>query len=194
MGAVARWTAAGALCLALGPFLPQGCAPEAPQPEPDASAVPASVTSRAAAFGYLGVIRLAGSALDAHDQVYGAYVSYVDGRVVELSRVIRPTQYFGPWEAVIDHEAVEADPNGGIIQWDNGYYVTHDWSVYGQQILTMMPGDIVTINGLAVQVVDIYDYPKEAYLSEVLVKAGEDSVVFQTCEPGHDLNRIVVCR
>ena len=191
---MARKAVVGALCLALGPLLPQDWTFGADQPEPDASAIRPAVVGRVAVYGRVGAVRLASYALDAHDEVYGAYVSYVDSRVVELSRVIRPALHFGPWEAAIDHEAVEADPNGGITQWDNGYYVTHDWSVYGQQILTMMPGDVVTINGLDVQVVDIYDYPKEAYLSEVLVKAGEGAVVFQTCEPGHDLNRIVLCR
>lgn len=128
----------------------------------------------------------------------GAYVvshrlfrDYVLARVVPITMTYDSNQYFGPWTAPEDFEAEEANNDGLITQWDEDYFITHDWSEYGQQIRVMVPGDTVEINGRQITVRGLFDYPKEAYLGEIREVVGWDCLVMQTCEPESDLNRIV---
>lgn len=116
---------------------------------------------------------------------------YVLGRVVPITLTYEANQSYGPWNAVKDYEAVEASNEGLLTEWDDEYFITHDWSEYGQQIRTMVPGDTVTINGRQITVKDVFDYPKDAYLGEIRELIGSDSLIMQTCEPNSDLNRIV---
>lgn len=117
---------------------------------------------------------------------------YARSRVVPLSYTSHETMLFDGWKAYDDLGATEANPDGLLTQWDEGYYVTHEWSTYGKQILTMVPGDQVIINGRLIDVVDFFDYPKDAYVDELRSLVDMRFVILQTCEPDSDLNRIVV--
>ena len=131
--------------------------------------------------------------IDAGKRVFESELhEYALGRVVSLSYTSQESMVFDGWVAYDDLDGTEASPDGLLTQWAEGYYVTHDWSEYGQLILTMVPGDQVVIDGVPIDVVEIFDYPKEAYLRELRAVVDEGRVILQTCEPGEDLNRIVV--
>ena len=119
------------------------------------------------------------------------YHEYAISRIVPMSYEARENVSFGPWVAPLDIGATDASDDGLITEWAKLYYVTHDWSEYGQQIRQMIPGDALAINGKGVLVVDIFDYPRDAYLEEIREIVGQDAVVLQTCEPGTPNNRIV---
>ena len=144
--------------------------------------------------------KLAGSEVHAVREVLPKAVSqsyrkvmraYAVSRVVHLKYAVRTPQHMGSWRARDEIGAREADPNGALTQWDDHYYITHNWSRYGQIILTMVPGDTVTINGKTMRVENMFDYPNEGYLDEIQVLVGSDVVVLQTCEVGDELVRIV---
>lgn len=121
-----------------------------------------------------------------------ALLGYAQGRQRTLEYAVRNNEVFGPWDAYENHLAEEADPDGRITEWQNHYYITHDWSEYGQQILTIIPGDQVVINGRTMQVYNMFDYPKSSYSDEIWALVGADSVVIQTCDTQDEtLNRIV---
>ena len=121
-----------------------------------------------------------------------ALYEYARQRVVPLSYTAHEVMLFDGWTAYDDLAGTEASPDGLLTQWAEDYYVTHDWSAYGQQILTMVPGDQVVINGRLIEVTNIFDYPKDAYLDELRAIVDARYVILQTCEPNSDLNRIVV--
>lgn len=128
----------------------------------------------------------------AFDQLFwDALEVYAQGRVVELNLASREPQHFSGWVAYEDLFATDADPNGKLTLWEDEYYITHDWSPYGQQILAIIPGDTVEINGRTLHVQGVFCYPKEAYDDELRALLGFDTVILQTCEPNTNLNRIV---
>ena len=96
-----------------------------------------------------------------------------------------------PWEADWDLDLVEVRSDGGLTEWSYRYYITHNWSYYGEVILDLQPGDVLTVNGESMRVEGIFDYHKDSILDEILALVGEDAVVFQTCVPDEDYNRIV---
>lgn len=98
---------------------------------------------------------------------------------------------FGPWSAAKDYGATDAREDGSITEWADHYYITHQWSEYGQQILSMLPGDKVTVNGKSFIVQAIFDYPKDSFYEEIMRIVGDQSTVIQTCIPDADYNRIV---
>lgn len=128
------------------------------------------------------------------DTYYQALETYARGRVVAVDCTSREPEVFGPWSAEKDLNADAAASSGAITEWQEFYYVTHDWSTYGMSILSFVPGDRVEINGRAVEVLGVFDYPKDAYSDEIWMIVGFDAVVFQTCEPDSDLNRIAYGR
>ncbi|MBP3894634.1 MAG: hypothetical protein J6D34_11420 [Atopobiaceae bacterium] len=127
-------------------------------------------------------------ALDAYLAVLHEYAL---SRVHVVSCDVREPAEFGPWDAPEELDATEANDDGLLTKWSDGYYIAHDWSDYGLLISSMVPGDKVTVNGSVITVEGVFDYPREAYLDEIRVLTGYDAVVLQTCETGTDLNRIV---
>ena len=121
------------------------------------------------------------------------YMSYVRSRVVPIAAPERSeTLNLGPWTAVQDFGATDARFDGSLTEWNDLYYITHDWSEYGQQILALWNGDHVTVNGRTVTVSWICNYPKDSYLEEVRALGGSEApVIFQTCYPDSNYNRIV---
>ena len=121
------------------------------------------------------------------------YMSYVRSRVVPIIAPDRNEALnLGPWTAVKDYGATDARSDGSLTEWNDLYYITHDWSEYGQQILALWNGDHVTVNGRTVTVSWVCNYPKDSYYEEVRALGGaEVPVVFQTCYPDSDYNRIV---
>lgn len=162
-----------------------GCATVRTVLEPPAS----SSDARSLAVASLAHMPDVGSVGHAcYAQVYHALVVR---RVKDVNVVVRAPLAFGPWQARDDFDAEEASDAGEITQWLLDYFITHDWSAYGQQILAMQPGDRLTLNGRTMLVDGVYDYPKDAVVGEVLEMTGETAVVLQTCEPDTDYNRIV---
>ena len=150
-------------------------APEV-EPEPELLAPSAPLSFGVAAAG-----------TELHQQ----FRDYVLGRVVELTYTVREAWVFEGWEATEDFDATEASDEGLLTKWEKEWYITHEWSWYGQNILTLLPNDVVYINGEAIVVEGMFDYPKESYSDEIHEIVGRDRVVIQTCEPNSDLNRIV---
>ena len=111
--------------------------------------------------------------------------------VVKVQVVAREPRDFGSWPAHDDFYADEAPDDGSIAQWSEHYYVTHNWSEYGKQILTMREGDTVEVGGVRMQVDGAFDYPNDGKLGQILSVVGDDAVVLQTCDDGIDLTRIV---
>ena len=116
--------------------------------------------------------------------------AYAESRIVSLTYPLLEPAHYGPWSAHKDYYATDADADGALTEWEESYYVTHDWSYYGERILSIIPGDTVEINGRTMEVSDIFDYPKAAYSDEIWELVGKDAVILQTCEPDSDLNRI----
>jgi len=125
------------------------------------------------------------------DTYYVLLHTYASMRVRAVAYDVREPRAFGPWDAPVDLDAQEANNDGLLTQWSENYYIAHDWSDFGPQITSMVPGDTVVINGRRMVVKDIFDYPRDAYLDEVRELVGYDSAVLQTCETGTDYNRIV---
>lgn len=119
-----------------------------------------------------------------------AYRTYIEGRIVELVPADREPAAFGPWYAQRDYHATDARDDGSLTEWDDNYFITHEWSSIGQQILSLIPGDVVTVNGMDVRIEGIYNYPKDSVSNEITMITGDDSVVFQTCYPDSNYNRI----
>lgn len=121
------------------------------------------------------------------------FQEYVTSRVVPVEPTPREPLAFGPWYAEKDYSATDARQDGSITEWADNYYITHDWSDYGKQILSFIPGDTVRINDRLVRVDGLFNYPKASFYEEVVAVTGSDCVVFQTCFPDSTYNRVVFC-
>ena len=95
------------------------------------------------------------------------------------------------WEAETDFYAPEAPSSGRLSEWEEDYFITHSWSVYGKALLCMEAGDIIVINGERCIVDGYFDISKGGYDTDVRYFAGDDSHVFQTCIPDTEYNHIV---
>lgn len=122
--------------------------------------------------------------------IQSGFVAYVNSRVVEVIPTGRAPLVLGPWEAEEDYHATDASSDGSLTTWADDYYITHDWSEIGQEILSIEPGDTVLVNGTTVLIEDTFNYPKDSYYDEIQELVGADAVVFQTCYPDSDYNRI----
>jgi len=136
---------------------------------------------------------LASSALtmEAYESINSWFDSYAHSRITKLTFPDREPATFGPWTARKDFATADAAADGSLTEWADDYFITHDWSPIGSQILTMMPGDVVFVNDLAFVVEEAFEYPKASYLNEVRAVCGEDTIILQTCVPAQDRNRIV---
>lgn len=131
------------------------------------------------------------SMVAAHNELHRMFCEYVDSRVVAMEVYARLPQRYEGWEAHDDFEAPEASPEGLLTRWEPNWYITHEWSWYGEQILGLVPGDVIEINGRLMKVESLFDYPKKSFTDEIYELLGRDCVILQTCEPNSDLNRIV---
>ncbi|MBR3326442.1 MAG: hypothetical protein IKG22_03870 [Atopobiaceae bacterium] len=136
------------------------------------------------------------TALRALDSVYRQWLNaYVNSRVVAVPQSDGiGSASFGPWSATQDYGATEARDDGSLTEWAERYYITHHWSEYGQLIRSMVPGDVVTVNGQTVVVERVCDYPRDSVYEEIATLAGDAPVILQTCEPNTNLNRMVFAR
>lgn len=132
------------------------------------------------------------------DQRVNEFVtSYAYSRMRSVNLVLRNPVAFGLWEAAWDPTITKAMDDGSLTEWEHRYYVTHNWSSYGQAILSMQPGDEVVVNGITVHIKGLFDYPKSSYYNEVAALIDDalpsmrDAAAFQTCVPDSDYNRIV---
>ncbi|MDO4405229.1 MAG: hypothetical protein Q4C09_09355 [Atopobiaceae bacterium] len=180
-------------CLA-ATLLCAGCAVAAPETE----SITTEDIAAASAPGILKAVR-GQTLLLMYKYLYDVpYEDYRDAvrayaltRVHELTYVERDPVAFGPWEARREYGTEEASDDGSLTEWALEYYIAHDWSSYGEQILQMIPGDEVTINGITMRVEGLFDYPDDGYLDEIWELVGYDKVVLQTCEPENDYYRII---
>lgn len=116
--------------------------------------------------------------------------AYAEERVVEVHVSGRDPVAFGPWYAEQDYYATDARDDGSLTEWSDDYFIAHEWSDYGRQILSFEPGDSVTVNGRHVVLEGVFNYPKDSYYDEIELLVGPDAVVFQTCYPDSEYNRI----
>ena len=154
---------------------------------PDTAPASAAVTfaSEAASIGAGVTTRCAfGSINDWYDV-------YATSRIRELTYGPRERIAFGPWQARAEYGTPEAAADGALTEWADNYYITHEWSDYGIQILHMIPGDTVTVNGHTFVVEGAFEYPKKSFLNEVRQVTDETAIILQTCVPNQDRNRIV---
>ena len=119
------------------------------------------------------------------------FSAYVTFRIVPVEPQQRDPESFGPWFAEKDYGTTDAREDGSLTEWADNYYITHDWSEIGQQILALTLGDTVTINGRSMRVEGIFNYPKDSYFDEITEIIGFDVVGLQTCYPSSDYNRVV---
>lgn len=117
--------------------------------------------------------------------------THSQARVIPVSITPRDPVSFGPWYARQEFGTAEANDDGSLTEWEHDYFITHDWSEIGQQILCMSPDDHVVVNDRHFVVEDVFNYPKDSFLEEVREVVGPQKVVFQTCYPDSDVNRIV---
>ena len=128
------------------------------------------------------------------DAFHRWFDAYVHSRIIELSLNDREAVSFGPWAARQEIGAEDAASDGALTEWATDYYITHNWSDYGQEILSMQPGDTVSVNGRPLVIEEVFNYPKASYYEEIVQIAGENAIVFQTCYPDSDQNRIAYGR
>lgn len=126
-----------------------------------------------------------------HGELHRMFREYVDSRVVAMEVYARLPVRYVEWQASDDFEAPEASPEGLLTRWEPNWYITHEWSWYGEQILGLVPGDEIEINGHLMRVESLFDYPKESFTDEIYELLGDERVILQTCEPNSNLNRIV---
>ena len=119
------------------------------------------------------------------------FESYVASRKVVVLIGDREPTTFGPWTAAKEYGTTDAKDDGSLTEWADNYYITHDWSEIGQQILSLVPGDVVTVNGRQARVTEVFNYPKDSYYDEIMQLSGKKGIVLQTCYPESDYNRIV---
>lgn len=119
------------------------------------------------------------------------YDVYCHERMIPIEPNDRPSESFGPWSALAEPGATDANDDGKLTEWADHYYIAHDWSDFGKQILTMQPDDVASVNGRTFVVQGIFNYPKNSFYEEITYLVGKDATVFQTCYPNSDENRIV---
>ena len=119
--------------------------------------------------------------------------AWVVSRIVPVELTRGEAASFGPWYAAWDPRTSEAHDDGSLSEWEDGYYITHNWSEIGQQIMGLVPGDAVTVNDRTMVVVSVFDYPKDAYDDEIRLLAG-GRFVLQTCSDEDAYNRIVLAQ
>ena len=178
-----RNTAIAVLLLTLA--LLMGCAEEVPEPEP--SVPPTAHVTLAPQLHEVS------EALDEHlipDAFACWYDAYTASRIVELQLNDREPVDFGSWTARREFGAEDAASDGALTEWADDYFVTHDWSDYGQDILCMQPGDTVSINGKPITIQRIFNYPKDGFYEEIMNIADDDVLILQTCYPDSTFNRI----
>ncbi len=158
--------------------------------------VGATLLDDATSFNVSAIEQCGDAWFDAY--VASRIVNSVPGVTFDLKTPKTPVAYdakanatYGPWTAPADFGATDARADGSITEWADHYYITHDWSEFGQQILGMRPGDRVTINGTTMVVQGILDYPKDSFYEEITRIADNATLILQTCIPGEDYNRIV---
>ena len=171
-----------------------GCTTQAPTL--DEQSTQQSVTPTVASFGPELAQGLATKANTYADTALETCLSrwfsaYVSSRIVQITPEEREPQSFGPWFAQKEYGTTDASDDGRLTEWADNYYITHDWSDIGQQILTLIPGDTVTINGRSMRVEGIFNYPKDSYYDEITEIIGTDVIGLQTCYPSSDYNRVV---
>ena len=160
----------------------------APEPEPDPPTASASLAPE---------LSKVSASLEEHvfeTAFYSWFDGYTQSRIIELELWDREPQAYGPWTARLEEGTEDAASDGALTQWAENYFIAHDWSDYGQEILTMQPGDIVTVNDRTFTVERVFNYPKASFYEEVKRIAGDDAIIFQTCYPDSVENRIVYGR
>lgn len=97
------------------------------------------------------------------------------------------------WTCAKDYGGI-APEDGSLSEWAPHYYIAHSYGPYGEAILQLEPGDVVTVNGTEVTVQGAVDMRKSCTYQEVMSAVGWDATVFQTCVPNSDQNRFVYAR
>ncbi len=110
---------------------------------------------------------------------------------VASQAVEKPTSYV--WTCARDYGGI-APEDGSLSEWAPHYYIAHSYGPYGEAILQLEPGDIVTVNGNEVTVQGSVELNKSCSYQEVMDTVGWEVTVFQTCIPNSDQNRFVYAR
>lgn len=99
-----------------------------------------------------------------------AQTIYVDGAAAGLN-----------WTSVPSWSTASAPQYDAIGIWDTHYYIAHNWTSYGEVILNLKNGDVLTIDGQELMVVDSdYFYAGTDY-ETVRARFGWDVWCVQTC-------------
>lgn len=76
----------------------------------------------------------------------------------------------------------EANADGTLSEWAPGYFIAHDWSLSGREILTRPAA--VSVDGRLYRYDSSRTYPPDADAAEAVAWAGAGGGVgFQTCTP-----------
>lgn len=85
------------------------------------------------------------------------------------------------WEAVENLNFDSANEDGSLSEWQEDWFISHDWSDYGYVIANLEPGDAVTVNGETILILGREEWPKGSINWDIYDAIGWDKTVFQTC-------------
>ena len=85
------------------------------------------------------------------------------------------------WDAVENLDFESANEDGSLSEWQQDWYISHDWSDYGIAIANLEPGDAVTVNGSTVLILGRDAWPAGSINWDIFDAIGWDKTVFQTC-------------
>ena len=85
------------------------------------------------------------------------------------------------WESVENQDFESANEDGSLSEWQEDWYISHDWSDYGIAIANLEPGDVVVVDGRVILMLGRDLWPSGVINWDVYDVVGWDKVVFQTC-------------
>lgn len=97
--------------------------------------------------------------------------------------VITPNDagYSDVYFEVVNTADEEALNNGSMILWWPDWYCTHWWTDQANAVRNLQAGDIVHVNGDAIEIEGEVEIATDSYAEDVRSSLGEDKVLFQTC-------------
>jgi len=96
------------------------------------------------------------------------------------------------WNSVESFLTNEAPNYDAIGFWFYHHYIAHSWTSYGQAILALEEGDVLSIDGHMLRVDSFYYGPKGQKAHEVYDIVGRDAWMLQTCY-GADAFMVCIC-
>ena len=112
---------------------------------------------------------------------------------------------FNVTNIIESYNATEAPSNGSLGVWkgsadvsDNlgDYYITHDYSFYGQRILKSKINDTFIIKGQKYKIYDIFKVKNTTVYNDIKnkVEGNGETASIQVCIPNTDMYQIIIAK